>query len=207
MTEALVICGGGPTDAPLPPMHSPLVIAADGGAAEAFRLGLHVDVLVGDLDSITPEDLAAVERDGGAVERHPQDKDATDLELALDRAAAAGVTRVVVAGGDGGRLDMTLANALLLASPRYAGLELDAVFGRARLTVVRTRRALAGAPGDLVSLLALGGPATGVRTEGLRWALDGATLEPGSTLGISNAFLGTEAAVEVGAGTIVAVQP
>jgi thiamine pyrophosphokinase len=188
-------------------MDRPLVIAADGGAAEAFRLGLHVDVLVGDLDSITPEDLGAVEAGGGAVERHPQDKDATDLELALDRATASGATRVVVAGGGGGRFDMTMANALLLASPRWAGLQLDAIFGRARLTVVRTRRELAGAPGSTVSLLAMGGAAVCVRTEGLRWALDDETLEPGSTRGISNELMGAAATVSVERGVIVVVQP
>lgn len=207
MTDALVFCGGGRVEAPLPGLHDPMVLAADGGAAEALRLGWHVDVLIGDLDSVTAEDLEAVRAAGGAVERHPQDKDRTDLELALDRAAEMGATRVVVAGGDGGRFDMVLANALLLASPRWAGLELDAVFGRARMTVVRTRRELAGAPAAVVSLLALGGSAHGVRTEGLRWTLTGETLEPGSTRGISNEFTGTLAAVSVEHGVVVAVVP
>ena len=207
MTDALVFCGGGPAEAALPALHDPIVLAADGGAAEALRLGWHVDVLIGDLDSVTPEDLAAVQAAGGAVERHPQDKDRIDLELALDRAAEMGATRVVVAGGDGGRFDMVLANALVLASPRWAGLELDAVFGRARLTVVRTRRELAGAPGETVSLIALGGDAHGVRTQGLRWSLEGETLEAGATRGISNEFSRTRATVSVEEGVVVAIVP
>lgn len=207
MGDALVICGGGRVDALLPDLEHPLVVAADGGAEEARRLGLHVDVLIGDLDSVRPEDLEAVTAGGGIVERYPEDKDATDLELAIERAVAAGATRVVVAGGDGGRFDMVLANALVLASPRWSQVDLDAVFGGARLTVVRTRRALAGAPGTTVSLFAFGGAAHGVRTEGLRWVLDGETLEPGSTRGVSNELLTAEAAVSVTAGVVVAVQP
>lgn len=207
MGDALVICGGGRVGSPLPDLDHPLVVAADGGAEEARRLGLHVDVLIGDLDSVRSEDLDAVSADGGVVERYPEDKDATDLELAIERAVAAGATRVVVAGGDGGRFDMVLANALVLASPRWSRIDLDAVFGGARLTVVRTRRALAGAPGTTVSLFAFGEPAHGVRTEGLRWALDGESLEPGSTRGVSNELLTAEAAVSVTDGVIVAVQP
>ncbi len=123
---ALVVCGGGTiraTDA-LPP-ESPVVIAADGGADEALRLGLHVDLLVGDMDSVSPSSLEAVEAAGGRVVRHPADKDATDLELALDEALASGADRVVVAGATEGRLDFVLGNALVLTHER-----LSAVRGR-----------------------------------------------------------------------------
>ena len=45
-----------------------------------------------------------------------------------------------------------------------------------------------GEPGELVSLLAVNGPAEGVTTEGLAYPLRGETLEPGSTRGVSNVF-------------------
>jgi thiamine pyrophosphokinase len=64
-----------------------LVIAADGGLRHAARLGLAPDLLVGDLDSVAPTDLDAYP--GLPVERHPTDKDALDLELALDAALRA----------------------------------------------------------------------------------------------------------------------
>jgi thiamine pyrophosphokinase len=207
MTQALVFCGGGPIRVPLPTLDDPLVIAADMGAAEALRLGWHVNVLVGDLDSVAPEHVASIAAAGGEIERHPRDKDATDLELALDRALASHAAHVLVAGGDGGRLDMVLANALLLGSDRWRGVALDAVFGGARLTVVRTRRDLAGAPGELVTLLPVGGAASEVRTSGLRWALRGEDLDAGSTRGVSNEFAETAASVEIARGTLVAVQP
>ena len=208
MTTAVIFSGGGPVHAALElPDDVDLVIAADAGAAEALRLGWHVDVLVGDLDSVAPGDVERIAEAGGEIERYPTDKDATDLELALDRALDSGVDRVVVAGGDGGRLDMVLANALLLGSDRWRDLELDAVLGGARLTVVRTRRDLAGAPGEVVSLLPVGGTARGVRTSGLRWPLSGEDLEPGTSRGVSNEFVEPVASVELAAGTIVAVRP
>jgi thiamine pyrophosphokinase len=66
---------------------------------------------------------------------------------------------------------------------------------------------LHGAPGDLVSLVPVHGPATGVTTEGLRYPLRGEDLVPGSTRGVSNVLLGTEAVVRLETGVLLAVQP
>jgi len=184
-----------------------IVIAADAGVHEAERIGLHVDLLVGDLDSADPAAVARVEATGGRVERHPADKDASDLELALVAAAAADARRVLVLGGDGGRLDHLLGNAFLLASTRFAELRIDAVLGAARIHVIRDERTMEGVAGELVSLFAAGGPALGVSTEGLRWRLDGDDLLPGSTRGLSNEFVEETAIVHVGDGVVLAVRP
>jgi len=205
---AIVVCAGGPVRATLPTIdEAALVIAADAGVHEAERLGLHVDLLVGDLDSADAAAVARVEAAGGRVERHPADKDASDLELALVAAAVAGARQVLVLGGDGGRLDHLLGNAFLLASTRFADLRIDAVLGAARIHVVRDERSMEGTRGELVSLFAAGGPAHGVTTEGLRWQLDGDELTPGSTRGLSNEFVGSTASVRVGDGVVLVVRP
>ena len=206
-TTALVFCGGGPATAPVPSFDDVLVVAADSGVAEAIRRDLPVDLLVGDLDSATPEQVDRVAQGGGRIVRHPEDKDATDLELAIEAAAGEGVSRVVVVGGRLGRLDHLLGNALLLTSPLFADLEVDAVFGPARLFVVRGGRELIGHPDELVSLFALQGVARGVSTTGLRWTLEGADLEPGSSLGVSNRFVERRATVSVDEGVVLAVLP
>ena len=105
------------------------VVAADGGADTALELGLQVAVAVGDFDSVTPAGLAAVAAAGARVERHPETKDATDLELALDIAVERGAARIVVVGDPGGRLDHLLAGVLLLGHARYADVEIDAMIG------------------------------------------------------------------------------
>jgi len=207
---AIVLSGGGPVDAgvagPLP--VGALVVAADSGLHLAAGLGLRADLVVGDLDSVDPRVLAAAEAEGAAVRRFPAAKDQTDLQLALDAAVAAGSTRLVVLGGGGGRLDHLLAGILLLAAPVYAGLEIHACFGRARVHVVRERPVhLHGQPGSLVSLLPAGGPARGVHTTGLRWHLRGDDLEAGASRGVSNELVGRDATVRVTGGVLLAVQP
>ena len=201
----LVLAGGEPVDRPIPSVD--LVIAADSGVRHAVAAGLHVDLVVGDLDSVDEAELAAVVADGARVERHPVDKDATDLELALEAAVRAGADRTFVVGLGGGRLDHFLANLLVLAAPALAGTAIEAWVGTARMTVVRDAVVLEGEPGDLLTLVPLGGRATGVRTEGLRYPLDDETLEAGTTRGVSNVLESATVKVSVADGVLLAVQP
>lgn len=208
-STVLVVTGGEPvppTARPVLPRHD-LVVAADSGLDHVAALGLRADVVVGDFDSVDPAALAAAERAGARIERHPVAKDATDLELALRVAAATGPARVIVTGGAGGRFDHELANVLLLCSDEFADLEVDAWVGAAHLTVVRSRRVLRGTAGDLVSLLPVGGPVTGVTTDGLLYPLHGEDLGPGTTRGVSNELTGMEGAVSVRSGVLLVVQP
>ena len=197
MKTVVVLAGGpdAPADIDLP--EGATVIAADGGA----ELGVPVDLAVGDFDSITTETLASI----AATERHPTDKDATDLELALDAALRLGAERILVVGSAAGRLDHLLGSLHLLAAEKYAGVQLDARLGAAEVHVVRGERVLAGAPGELISLFALHGPAEGVVADGLAYPLHGETLEPGSSRGVSNVFAGAEARVSVARGVLLAI--
>lgn len=205
----LVLAGGDAVDAALADLLPPadVVIAADSGLLVADVLGLRPDLVVGDFDSVDPDRLALAERDGCVVDRHPVDKDRTDLAIALDAALRWAPARVTVVGGHGGRLDHHLANALLLASPRYDALEVTAYMGTARLTVVHDEVALTGHPGDLVSLLPAHGDARGVTTDGLRFPLHGEDLLAGSSRGVSNVLISTSARVRVDAGRLLVVQP
>jgi thiamine pyrophosphokinase len=114
---------------------------------------------------------------------------------------------VVIVGAGGGRIDHELANVMLLASPAYAALHLEVIGAGGRIVAVHDRIDLAGEPGDLVTLLAVGGSAHGVRTEGLRYPLNGETLEPGSTRGVSNELVAATASVHVAAGVLLALLP
>ena len=205
---AVVFAGGDPVPVEVRPLlpAGALVVAADSGLDLARALGVPVDLVVGDFDSADPAGLAAAADAGAVLERHPVDKDATDLELALEAVLRLGRSPVTIVGGAGwDRLDHLVANVLLVAAPRYAPLRLRWWVKGAEVSPVHGRLDLAGAPGDLITLLALGGPATGVTTTGLRWPLLGETLAPGSTRGVSNQLVAATATVAVATGVLVAI--
>jgi thiamine pyrophosphokinase len=205
-TVVVVAAGAGPDVArALPPGAT--VIAADGGLDRALALGLTPRLVVGDMDSISGAALADAERAGAMVVRHPAAKDSADLELALDEALAVSPARIVVVASAAGRLDHLLASLLLLGSEKLAAVEVDAVVGEATVHVVRTERVLRGSAGQLLTLLALHGPAEGVVTSGLTYPLRGETLWPGSSRGLSNVFVDEEARVSVERGVVLAIRP
>jgi thiamine pyrophosphokinase len=207
---ALVFAGGDPVDGDVAarlPQSGVTVVAADSGVEHALAIGRGVDLVIGDFDSANPAAVDTAVAGGAEVRRYPSDKDQSDLELALHAARAGGARRVIVVGGYGGRLDHSLANALLLASPSFADLDIEALVGDARITVIHREARLTGAPGELCSLLAVGGTARGVRTRGLRYPLEGEDLLPGSTRGVSNEFSEPVATVSLDHGALLAVQP
>jgi len=199
MPKTVVVLAGGPGRAVVQLPADATVIAADVAADEGGR----VDLLIGDLDSIPAEALAGIAR----VERHATEKDASDLELALGAALELEPERILVVGSAGGRLDHLLGSMLLLAADAYAHVQVDARLGEAGVHVVRGERVLAGAVGETISLFAVHGPASGVVTEGLVYALRGETLEPGSSRGLSNLFAEPEARIALERGVLLAVRP
>ena len=205
----MVVAGGtsGPAPVPFAFAEPDLVVAADAGVDRALALGLQVDVAVGDFDSVTQAGLAAVELAGGRVERHPRAKDATDLELALNIALAAGPRRILVVGSESGRLDHLLASLLLISAPSYAGVEVDALLGGTHVHVIHRSRTFAGVPGELVSLLAMHGSAERVTTHGLAYSLQGETLADGTSRGVSNVFAEPIACVTLEKGVLLMIRP
>ena len=182
-------------------------IAADGGARHLEALGLTPDVIVGDLDSIDPSLLARLRGQGAAVEKHPAAKDATDLELALERAVRDGAREILLFGAVGGRLDQTFANLLILAQQNWT-VPLAIVEGDQLARVLRGRQSvtLTGPTGGYVSAVALSEEVTGVTYQGLEYPLQNATLRLGSTRGVSNTLASSPAQISIESGILLVTQ-
>lgn len=187
--RALVIATGADPEAVASAGLADLVVCADGGLDVALAAGRPVDVVVGDLDSVTADAIDAATDAGTVFVRHPADKDESDLELALQHAVDAGADEITVVLAAGGRPDHQLANLLVLGSPRWADAVIEATVGLDRAWVVREPRRIPVGEGAALSLHAIGGPAVGVRTQGLTYELADETLDPLTARGISNLAL------------------
>ena len=138
------------------------MIGVDGGARAAAALGLALDLIVGDFDTLRADEVDALEAQGVRVLRSPHDKDATDTELALIAACDAGAVRAEILGAlgaSGGRSDHSLGTIALLAHPRARAIDcslLDAT-SRTRLLTAPARFASDCAAGAVLSLIPWGG--------------------------------------------------
>lgn len=158
----------------------PFLIAVDGGANYCLEMGLHPDLILGDLDSIDPYALKSFPNI--PLKHYPVEKDKTDLELALEFAFHSQTEEIAVFGALGGRTDHTLVNTTLLS--RYPGtvfLETETE----RLFVVPKSVELSVELGQTISLIPLNGPVKGICTEGLKWPLREGTLDK-NFIGVSN---------------------
>lgn len=172
------------------------VIAADGGLESLSSLGITPSLCLGDFDSLgyTPE----------KAEKHPAEKDETDMFLAARRAAELGYSVFYIYGGLGGRLSHTLGNIQVLkfiAENGGAGF----LIGSGCVVTLVENGAASFPPGcsGLLSVLCFGGAAEGVDISGMKYPLDNYTMLPSFPIGVSNAFTGTQARVSVKRGALV----
>jgi thiamine pyrophosphokinase len=182
------------------------LVAVDGGADHCRALGLRPDLIVGDLDSLAPETLGHFQAAGIPVERHPERKDETDLELAILGAVRQGAEYLVLTGALGGRLDMTVANVLLLARPELRHLRVELWEGpRTTWLLWPPGGQIHGRPGDTLSLLPLQADAEGLTTAGLVYPLHNETLCFGQARGLSNVLTEPMAQVHLRTGMLLVV--
>ncbi len=212
--RAVVFSGGphplgrGPSELSDAAAGAAFVVAADSGLHLALACGRLPDLVIGDMDSVDPQLLDQAVQGGAEIRSFPADKDATDLELALEAVMACDaheINDLTVIGSGSGRVDHLFGGLLLLAADRFANLRIDAWFEHTYVAIVRDSWAISAEPGQLLSVMALNGTAYGVVSTGLRWKFDGEDLEPGSTRGVSNEVIEAVANIAVASGVVALI--
>lgn len=182
------------------------VFAADGGSRHARALELIPELVIGDLDSLDEGDRNWLSSNGAQFETYPAAKDETDLELALRTVHGQGYEHIILLGALGGRMDMALANLLLLTSPDLAKLRVEIWRQNQTAWVIRPPGTeISGENGDTLSLIPLNGEARGITTTNLAYPLEAETLWPGPGRGISNQLNQPQASVAFEQGLLLAV--
>jgi thiamine pyrophosphokinase len=199
----LLIGGEGPAGEILAPALQSVrcVIAADSGFDLALTLGLEPDLLVGDMDSVEKSQrYLAFPRDRKLS--FPEDKDETDTELGLRIFREMGYRRILLAGGGGGRLDHLVGILSLFCRP-FAPVAWYT--RREHILVVPKDLEFAGWQGQTVSLFPLSARVGEMRSEGLKWKLDGLSWKRGQG-GISNRIIAERGRISVGRGKLLMIR-
>jgi thiamine pyrophosphokinase len=205
----VVIIGSAPVDAAhlrLLCRDAPWVICADGGAASTLGAGIVPACVVGEFVSLSAYRRRMLELLPVQFEPPPPEKDQTDGELALDLALAQGPETITLTGVLGGRrADHAAGNLLLLTLDSLRHLRVTIDEGRTEAFVVWEERHFTGRPMEYVSLLPISDVVEHVRTDGLRYPLQGEALMRGHTRGVSNELAAPAARIAVGSGCLLVI--
>ena len=93
-----------------------LIFGVDGGTEFLYRLFLVPTHIIGDFDSIKSSTKERAKRDGARVLAFDEDKDETDLEIALKTAKEFQADSITIVGGEGKDLDHLFSNLLCISS-------------------------------------------------------------------------------------------
>ena len=91
------------------------LIAADGAVGHIIKLGLIPSVIIGDMDSISPNLLEQSHLSPTILIKYPTKKDKTDFELAVDYCLESKFEEIIIFGVFGDRIDHFIGNILLMA--------------------------------------------------------------------------------------------
>lgn len=187
------------------------LIAVDGGVEYAKVLGLTPDYIVGDFDTLNPEIAAEYHRFPHIVwEVHKPEKNETDTELAVSRAAAIGCDEVVLLGATGGRLDHTLGNLQLLYACLQRGIRGYLIDPQNKIYLLDQKHTFKSRElwGQYISFLPLSEVVEGITLTGFRYPLDDKTIRKGEEVGlcISNELKAESGVIVFHNGVLICVE-
>ena len=180
------------------------VVGVDGGTNHLKRARVVPDLVVGDFDSISAELHAWITSNKVDTVPFPREKDQTDLELAIAVAARRSTAPIMIVGVFGGRIDQTIANVSLLASPMLRGRVASIVTKHEQLKMLgEGKHYIQAVVGDTLSFIAFLSDVHFTSTTGLKWNLVNSTLKLGTARGISNVVENSLIEIEISRGTVL----
>ncbi len=189
-------------------VKSDYIVGVDRGAYWLLANGSTPDIAIGDFDSVISRELRIIKQNVKRVEEHPKEKDATDMELAVEHAIKLNPKRVVIYGALGNRLDHTIGNIHLLERLSDMGIEgvIRDRYNEVRLltkTFIIDRRQHRNY--KYLSVLPVSDEME-VTLTGFRYDVSRALIRRGQTLGISNEIKGVQATIDVHRGRALVIR-
>ncbi|MBT2598755.1 MULTISPECIES: thiamine diphosphokinase [Oceanobacillus] len=162
-------------------------IGADRGALYLAQSNIHMDIALGDFDSVSNEERQTINKHAKDVLTYSPEKNYTDLEIAIQIASEQQVDRILLFGVTGGRLDHELMNIQLLYQLLQNDVEGRIVDKTNQIQMIESGEYTIESHGyTYISFIAFTNKVEGLTLEGFEYPLTEQTIEWGSSLCISN---------------------
>ena len=171
-----------------PPDAGTCLVGIDAGVLRLEEAGLVPDFVIGDFDSVSPEERERIRgRYPNKIFLEPV-KDDTDMEAAVHYAIEQRPGEILILGATGGRMDHTVANLRLLVLFARAELQAYLLDEHSRIRILKESAVLYKNElyGPYVSLIPVSETVRDITLRGFKYPLEHASLEPFSSLGVSN---------------------
>lgn len=178
------------------------IICADGGANKALKLNLVPTVIIGDLDSITPDTLEHYSGKSKIIKISRQND--TDVEKCLKHLIKKSVSEVILLGVTGDRLDHTFCN-LGIVLKFYHKIKTRIIAENSVLVPISGNVKIKTKPGEIISLYGFDSN-TKITTKGLKYPLTKEVLPFGVRESTSNVALSNEIDINVSGGIIFIIR-
>lgn len=193
-----------------------LLYAADKGLQYVHELGLEPDYIIGDFDTVDDSLLHEYEKKADCgekkfvMERYPVRKDATDTELAVQKAIDMGAGEITLLGATGSRLDHVLANVGLLGLAADKGVKCRIVDSCNRISYLKGRGEYCIPKreqyGTYLSLIPMTPSVTGLTMTGVDYPVNDQTIRQGSSFTVSNRIVGDTAFIAIREGAVLIIE-
>jgi len=212
--KTVIICAGGPEEELIPLASSAegdvRYIGADRGTVHLLNAGIMPETAIGDFDSVSADEMAAIERAGCRIERWPAEKDETDTELALEAALSLAPDRVIVTGVTGGRLDHMYSALQLLGRYTLAHRGTEWLLANRqnemRVLIPGVSRVERRADFRYLSFFPMTGSVDGLSLTGVKYEVDDEPMQFGDTRFTSNEITDTFCTITIRTGICLMVR-
>lgn len=174
-----------------------ILICADKGYKYAQKLNLKPNYIIGDFDS-----LGYVPKN---AEVYPVKKDASDTQIAIDKAIDLGASEIHLYYSLGGKIDHLLFNINLIKYAKDKGAKLKIISKDCEIFLVDKSVEFSTVKGNNVSLVPFSNQAHIIDSSGLYYPLKNVIVKKGETLTLSNVAVKKEVKIEVESGELIVV--
>ncbi len=185
--------------------NDPIIISADGGIENTYKLGLKPHIVIGDMDSLDRKKYEKLSSGVRFISADPE-KDESDTRLAVEYARDKGIRDIIIIGAAGGRLDHTFANMLILASPELKYASVKIITEDSEISCMHGSGKISGKAGNIISIFSLAPYTSFIKTSGLKYPLVGEKLYQSPVRGLSNVFTSDEASLEFDKGRLLIIK-